>query len=109
MKILNPCLRFPFSLFSDFQTERNVLVRHAYPVLQEYAATLGLDFQIVDMRWGVTDESVSEHLTEELCLREIANCQRLSFGPNFVVCYLFIYTVEPHYWEHRCDRGEWSD
>jgi hypothetical protein len=42
-------------------------------------------FQVVDMRWGVRDEATDDHMTTELCMREIANCQRLSMGPNFVV------------------------
>ncbi len=38
------------------------------------------------MRWGVRDEATDDHMTTELCMREIINCQRLSMGPNFVVC-----------------------
>lgn len=41
--------------------------------------------QVVDMRWGVRDEATDDHMTTELCMREIMNCQRLSMGPNFVV------------------------
>lgn len=41
--------------------------------------------QVVDMRWGVRDEATDDHMTTELCMREIKNCQRLSMGPNFVV------------------------
>ena len=37
------------------------------------------------MRWGVRDEATDDHMTTELCMREIENCQRLSMGPNFVV------------------------
>ncbi len=37
------------------------------------------------MRWGVRDEATDDHMTTELCMREIVNCQRLSMGPNFVV------------------------
>ena len=44
-----------------------------------------MGFQVVDMRWGVRDEATDDHMTTELCMREIANCQRLSMGPNFVV------------------------
>ncbi len=40
------------------------------------------------MRWGVRDESTDEHKTAELCMAEIEACQRLSLGPNFVVCKL---------------------
>ena len=39
------------------------------------------------MRWGVRDEATDDHMTTELCMREIENCQRLSMGPNFVVSY----------------------
>lgn len=28
----------------------------AYPVLRQLCAVLGLQFQVVDMRWGVRDE-----------------------------------------------------
>jgi hypothetical protein len=38
------------------------------------------------MRWGVPVESADDHQATELCLQEIRNCQRLSTGPNFVVC-----------------------
>ncbi len=37
------------------------------------------------MRWGVRDEATDDHMTTELCMTEIDNCQRLSVGPNFVV------------------------
>ena len=43
--------------------------------------------QVVDMRWGVRDEATDDHMTTELCMKEIENCQRLSMGPNFVVRY----------------------
>lgn len=39
------------------------------------------------MRWGVRDEATDDHMTTELCMREIINCQRLSMGPNFVVSF----------------------
>ena len=37
------------------------------------------------MRWGVRDEAQNDHMTTELCLKEIKACQKLSVGPNFVV------------------------
>ena len=40
--------------------------------------------QVVDMRWGVREEMTNEHLTSEICLQELATCQELSIGPNFV-------------------------
>lgn len=30
-------------------------------------------FQVVDMRWGVRDEATDDHMTTELCMREIVS------------------------------------
>lgn len=66
--------------------ERNSLMKHTYPKLKEYCREKhGLEFQVVDMRWGVRDEATDDHKTTELCMQEIDNCQRVSVGPNFVV------------------------
>ena len=43
-----------------------------------------LSLQVVDMRWGVRDEMTNEHMTTDLCMTELENCQRLSMGPNFI-------------------------
>jgi hypothetical protein len=77
---------FLCSTFTDTQVERNVLMREIYPKLKEYCHSLGLDFQIVDLRWGIRDEAVDEHLVPDLCLQEIKLCQEISIGPQFVVC-----------------------
>ena len=64
-------------------------------MLQSYCQSLGLELQIVDMRWGVRDESISYHQTSEVCLQEVELCRRLSLGPSFVVCIIIeiCYTV----------------
>lgn len=63
-----------------------MLMENIYPKLKEYCREQhGLEFQVVDMRWGVRDESTDDHKTADLCMQEIDNCQRLSLGPNFVV------------------------
>ena len=30
-------------------------------------------WQVVDMRWGVRDEAIDDHMTTELCMREIVS------------------------------------
>ena len=71
---------------TDTTVERNLLIENYYPKLKEYCREQhGLEFQVVDMRWGVRDESTDDHKTTDLCMQEIDNCQRLSLGPNFVV------------------------
>jgi len=68
-----------------------MLMETVYPRLKEYCREQhGLEFQVVDMRWGVRDESTDDHKTTELCMQEIDNCQRLSLGPNFVVFSIFL-------------------
>ncbi|XP_011493787.1 PREDICTED: NACHT and WD repeat domain-containing protein 2 [Ceratosolen solmsi marchali] len=77
---------FTSSTFTDTTMERNTLMAKCYPKLKDYCREKhGLEFQVVDMRWGVRDEATDDHMTTELCMREIENCQRLSMGPNFVV------------------------
>ena len=63
-----------------------MLLQDLYPQLKKHCHSYGMDFQIVDMRWGVQDEAVDEHLVSELCLQEIKLCQEMSIGPQFVVC-----------------------
>eukprot|EP00095_Tigriopus_kingsejongensis_P001882 maker-scaffold70_size417918-snap-gene-3.18 protein:Tk01882 transcript:maker-scaffold70_size417918-snap-gene-3.18-mRNA-1 annotation:"leucine-rich repeat and wd repeat-containing protein kiaa1239-like" len=76
---------FTSSTFTDMLMERNTLMEYVYPKIKEYCREKhGLEFQVVDMRWGVRDEMTNEHMTTELCMTELTNCQRLSMGPNFI-------------------------
>ncbi|VDH96754.1 Hypothetical predicted protein, partial [Mytilus galloprovincialis] len=75
---------FMSSTFSDMRAERNAIVREVNPILEEYCSKYDLDFQIVDMRWGVTEDSKNDHSVEKICLLEVENCQNLSLGPNFI-------------------------
>jgi hypothetical protein len=77
---------FLSSTFRDFIQERNELAKRVFPYLKTYCATKGLDFQVIDMRWGVSDMNVSLHQTSEVCLNEIELCQKMSLGPSFIVC-----------------------
>jgi len=78
-----PCFLF---CFLDTKHERNALMTRVYPQLKEFCKSKGYEFQVVDMRWGVRDESTADHMTTALCMQEIKACQELSTGPNFVVC-----------------------
>ncbi|EDV28762.1 uncharacterized protein TRIADDRAFT_19804, partial [Trichoplax adhaerens] len=76
---------FISSTFTDTKLERNAIMKDIYSRLKEYCRSRhGLDFQLVDMRWGVRDEATDDHITTELCLKEIELCQKISIGPNFV-------------------------
>ena len=66
-------------------------MERVYPTLRLYCQEKGYQFQVVDMRWGISDASTNDHITTELCLQEIKNCQQLSTGPNFVVSLILQY------------------
>lgn len=43
----------------------------------------GIEFQVVDMRWGGRDEATDDHMTTTICLEELDNTKRISVGPSF--------------------------
>ena len=76
---------FTSSTFTDMLMERNTLMEYVYPRIKEYCRERhGLEYQVVDMRWGVRDEMTDEHMTTKLCMNELAGCQKYSMGPNFI-------------------------
>ena len=77
----------------DTFNERNALMERVYPKLKSYCQSVGYDFQVVDMRWGIRDEATDDHMTTELCMKELKACQDLSTGPNFIVS-IVIFTIE---------------
>ena len=62
-----------------------MLQERVFPDLKIYCEARGASLQAVDLRWGMNEESQREHRTMEICLTEIARCQRLSPRPNFIV------------------------
>ncbi|KAG8429177.1 hypothetical protein GDO86_018126 [Hymenochirus boettgeri] len=73
--------------------ERNALMELAYPQIQTFCQQNGVGFEVVDMRWGVRDYATVDHMTEELCLKEIDYCQKTSMGPTFIVSLEFYHTM----------------
>ena len=45
--------------------------------------------QVIDMRWGLREDTNVEHTTVDVCLEEIDRSQRISAGPYFVVGSLY--------------------
>ncbi|XP_069623861.1 NACHT domain- and WD repeat-containing protein 1 [Ranitomeya imitator] len=75
---------FISSTFADMAEERDALLEMAYPEIQAFCQKHGLTFEVVDMRWGVRDYASVDHMTTDLCLKEIETCQRMSVGPYFI-------------------------
>lgn len=76
---------FVSSTFSDMTEERRILQRNVFPGLEKFCEERGAKFQAVDLRWGVTEESQLNQKTLEICLNEIARCQKISPKPNFLI------------------------
>eukprot|EP00735_Rhodelphis_limneticus_P010099 TRINITY_DN2918_c0_g1::TRINITY_DN2918_c0_g1_i3::g.4348::m.4348 TRINITY_DN2918_c0_g1::TRINITY_DN2918_c0_g1_i3::g.4348 ORF type:complete len:2265 (+),score=833.61,sp/Q149M9/NWD1_HUMAN/29.79/4e-82,MBT/PF02820.13/1.8e-14,MBT/PF02820.13/30,MBT/PF02820.13/0.24,MBT/PF02820.13/5.3e-16,MBT/PF02820.13/1e-12,WD40/PF00400.27/5.9e-12,WD40/PF00400.27/18,WD40/PF00400.27/8.4,WD40/PF00400.27/5.5e-06,WD40/PF00400.27/4.3e-11,AAA_16/PF13191.1/4.8e-11,NACHT/PF05729.7/7.4e-10,EF-hand_6/PF13405.1/0.0003,EF-hand_5/PF13 len=86
---------FTSSTFTDTKHERDTLMVQVYPHLRNYCTQAGFDFQVVDMRWGIRDESTDDHKTTELCMTEIKKCQELSAGVCFTTFYAQKYGYRP--------------
>ena len=76
---------FVSSTFTDMKEERNILQKTVFPKLEKFCEEKGAKFQAVDLRWGVNEESQLNQKTLEICLNEIARCQRISPKPNFLL------------------------
>lgn len=76
---------FVSSTFSDFVAEREALRRHVFPALDQMCREFGARLQVVDLRWGISDEAGRERQTIDICLGEVARCQRTTPRPNFLI------------------------
>jgi WD40 repeat protein len=76
---------FVSSTFTDMREERHILQREVFPRLKSLCESKGASFQDVDLRWGVNEEAQLDQKIMNLCLGEIARCQRLSPKPNFII------------------------
>ena len=86
---------FVSSTFSDMGAERGFLQREVFPKLKSFCQARGADFQAIDLRWGVSEDTQLDQKTMRLCLVEIGRCQRLSPRPNFLVLLGDRYGWEP--------------
>ena len=76
---------FVSSTFTDMKEERSILQKKVFPKLEKFCEENGARFQAVDLRWGVNEESQLNQKTVEICLNEIARCQKISPKPNFLI------------------------
>lgn len=75
---------FISSTFINFVEERNSLI-NVFNELNMLCKSAGFSFQVLDLRWGITDEDSHDNRTLQICLDEITRCQMLSPKPNFLI------------------------
>lgn len=71
---------FLSSTFQDMQLEREYLVKHTFPAIKAVAEKRQVDFSVVDLRWGVTEEDVHQGKVIEICLNEITETNPFFIG-----------------------------
>jgi hypothetical protein len=76
---------FVSSTFSDLKAERNALQAYVFPRLRELCEEHHARFQPIDLRWGVSSEASLDQQAMNICLGEVARCQKVSPRPNFIV------------------------
>lgn len=76
---------FVNSTFSDLKAERNALQARVFPRLRELGEAHACRFQLIDLRWGVSEEASLDQQAMKICLSEVARCQQISPRPNFIV------------------------
>ena len=72
------------SVFQDKQFERDV-INTLYSHFRGFCDNLGLQFQIVDLRYEMKDEFINDILVAQLCRQEVAYSRKISLGPSLVI------------------------
>ncbi|KAM6921186.1 NACHT domain- and WD repeat-containing protein 1 [Xenentodon cancila] len=75
---------FVSSTSTDMSSERKALLERAYPEVLTFCRCLGLVFEVVDLRWGIRNDTFGDHEACEVSLQEIQTSQRISAGPSFI-------------------------
>ncbi|WP_298577254.1 AAA family ATPase [uncultured Luteimonas sp.] len=76
---------FLSSTFLDFQWERDHLNTCVLPEVNAALCERGLRIDLIDLRWGVSDEAGLDHAAVEVCLGEIERCCAGDAAPAFIL------------------------
>ena len=78
---------FVSSTFTDFYSEREVLVKHVMPQLNEWCQGRKIKLIECDLRWGIPKDSTTND-TVDICLNEIEKCLEETEGEAFFLNFL---------------------
>ena len=67
------------STFLDMQNERDILMNKIFPNFQRKCALLGISFESVDLRWGITEEKPQDEVIS-FCMDQISACHPFFIG-----------------------------
>ena len=78
---------FVSSTFTDFFSEREVLVKRVVPQLNEWCQARKIQLIECDLRWGIPKDSTAND-TIDICLNEIEKCLEETGGQAFFLNFL---------------------
>ena len=73
---------FVSSTFTDFYSEREILIKRVVPQLNEWCLERKIQLIECDLRWGIPKDSTAND-TIDICLNEIEQCQEETGGQAF--------------------------
>ena len=71
---------FLSSTFRDMQLERDFLAKNTFMELEAYALKKNVSLDLLDLRWGITEEKSKQGLVTQICLQEIDNSRPFFIG-----------------------------
>ena len=71
---------FLSSTFSDMQEERNYLTKRIFPKIRQECEKRGVNFSVLDLRWGITEEESRTGKVIEICMDEINRTRPFFMG-----------------------------
>ncbi|KAJ3406370.1 hypothetical protein HDV05_006024, partial [Chytridiales sp. JEL 0842] len=69
---------------TDFEWERNTLIKDVWPFLAKLCQVLDLDFEPLDLNWNVYNPAIHENKETQRSIANLAKCLNESAGPAFL-------------------------
>eukprot|EP00301_Raphidiophrys_heterophryoidea_P025995 c8859_g1_i1.p1 GENE.c8859_g1_i1~~c8859_g1_i1.p1 ORF type:complete len:1625 (+),score=443.39 c8859_g1_i1:129-5003(+) len=80
-----PAIRvFVSGTFSDFHSERDILMKKVFPLLRAKCRDLHATLVDIDLRWGVPAKTTPSR-TVEICMSELSRCREENDSPFMIV------------------------
>jgi len=73
--------------------ERSWLLREGVPLLQQLGQETGLMMQVVDLQWGVSEDTALDPEFYSVRLEQINSSRQFSAGPFFAVRMTFLLSL----------------
>ncbi|GEM_PF-3240628 len=71
---------FLSSTFADMQGERDYLVKKNFPAIKRECLRRNVEFTVLDLRWGITEEEAKSGRVMEICMDEISRTRPFFIG-----------------------------